>query len=185
MADVGQVLSAEEMLARAAKNVASGKTTANQSAVQKLLAQRDTPIEDTVELSGVQKLLQAREAQDAERAVPYTEQDWFLELKVNQLRAQLAIYSAVPGLDSNGAVLSGIEAEIKDIIEKQQAKLQESLSKADDAQAALEEQDRLRAAELFTPEQLLDRLNGNGQKTELSAEAKALLDKVKSVNTTA
>ena len=185
MADVGQVLSAEEMLARASKNVATKKTSANMSAVEKLLAQRDTPIEDTVDISPVQKLLQERTAREEEKAVPYTEQDWFLDLKINQLRSQLALYSTVPGLDSGGAIMAGIEAEIKELYAKQQAQIQESLDKSAEAEEKLAEQERLKALELPSAEELLARVQGTAPKQKLSDEAKALLDKVKSVNTTA
>ena len=184
VSDVGP-LSAEDMLARAAKNVATGNTSKNMSAVEKLLAQRETPIEDTVDLSPVQKLLQERESREAEKAVPYTEQDWFLKLKINQLRAQLAIYTTVPGLDPNGAVLNGIEAEIKSIIEKQQATLQESLKKSDEASAELAEKERLAALEGYSPEELLARAQGTAPETTLSKEVQALLDKIKGVDTTA
>ena len=177
VSETGQVLSAEEMLSRSAKNVASGKNSKPKSAVEKLLAQRENPLEDIVDISPVQRLLKDREAKAKEKAVPYTEQDWFLQLKMNQLRAQLATYSSVPGLDPNGAAMNSIEAEIKSIIQKQQATLQESLKKADEAKAKLDEQERLKALEGPSPEELLARLNGTAKKPEMSKAVKAMLEK--------
>ncbi len=170
------VLSPEELLARAAANVKSGKTAANASAVQKLLAQRDTPIEDTIELSPVQKILQAKEAQEAKASESYFDSDEFLQLKANQLRAQLAIYSNVPGLDPTGAVLNGIEAEIRDILEKQQAKLNETLEKSDEAQAKLAEQERLAGLAPVSAEDMLAKVQGTAEKKKISDAAQKLLD---------
>lgn len=178
VSDVGP-LTPEEMLARSAKNVSSGNTSKPKSAVEKLLAERETPLEDQVDISPVQRLLNEREAKAKEKAIPYTEQDWFLQLKINQLRAQLATYSSVPGLDPTGAAMSSIEAEIRDIISKQQATLQESLKKADEAKAKLAEQDRLKALEGPSPEELLAAVQGTAPKATISKEAQALLDKLK------
>lgn len=181
------VLSAEEMLARAAANVRSGNTTANQSAVQKLLSQRENPLpEDTVELSPVQKILQAQQA-EADSVESYFESDAFLQLKINQLRGQLALYSTLPGLDPNGGVIAGIEAEIRAIIEEQQATLQATLAEADAKQAELAEQDAARANTLPSADDLLARVRGEAPAEELSSEVQALLERAKGavVDTTA
>ncbi len=169
------VLSVEELLARSAAAVKSGKSTANLSAVGKLLAARDTPIEDTVDISPVQKILQAQEADKAAKT-NYFDSDDFLRLKISQLRSQLAIYTTVPGLDANGAIVGGIEAEIRDIIGKQQATIQESLSKADEAKATLDEQERLKALAGPTPEELLAKIQGTAAKDPISDAAQKLLD---------
>lgn len=187
VSDVGSVPSVEEMLARSAANVKSGKTTKNMSAVQKLLAENGEP-EDTVEISPVQKVLQ-KQLSDAKKVENYFDSDQFLQLKIGQLRGQLAIYSTLPGLDPSGAVIGGIEAEIKDIIGKQQAKLKASLDKSAEAEKKLKEAEAQKAldAEIPTAQALLDKINGKTTKTALSKEVQALLNKVKgsTVNTSA
>lgn len=187
MTDVAP-LTADEMLARSAAAVKSGKTSGKMSAVEKLLAENGDP-EDTVQLSPVQKILQAKEKAES-KTKNYFESDDYLRMKVGQLRAQLAVYSNLPGLDPNGAVMAGIEAEIRGIIEKQQATLAESQKTADEAKAKLEEAERLKALALPSPDDLIkraaNRLAGIEPETELSAEVKALLEKSKSnVDTTA
>ena len=172
------VLSAEEMLARAAANVRSGNTTANQSQVQRLLAQRETPIEDTVDISPVQKILQ-QQAAEAEETVSYFESDDYLQLKVQQLQGQLAIYSTLPGLDPSGSILSSIEAEIRDLIAGQQEKLNEILERGEDADAQLREQEAARAAELKSADDLLATVRGENAPDAISDEAQALLDSVR------
>ena len=174
------LLTPEEMIAKAAKAVETNTAGKNQnlSKVQQLLAGRE--FEDTVELSPVQKILQAQKA-EAESQESYFESDDFIRLKVDQLRSQLALYSTLPGLDPSGGAIAGIEAEIQSILEQQQEKLAESTSKADEAQAKLEEQRiaEAREAELFSAEELLARLNGETETEGLSDAAQALLDKVK------
>lgn len=181
-------LTAEELLARSAAAVKSGKTKGNMSAVEKLLAEHGEPV-DTVSLSPVQKILQAKQKAESDKE-NYFESDDYLRLKVSQLRAQLAVYSNLPGLDPSGAVMGGIEAEIRDIISKQQAALAESNKKAAEAEAKLKEQEAAKALALPSPDELIKRaLNGvNGVKpaTALTPEAKALLEKsAKAVDTTA
>ncbi len=184
MTDVAP-LTAEEMLARSAASVASGKTKANMSAVEKLLAENGEGITDTVNLSPVQKILQAQK-KDADKQENYFDSDDYLRLKINQLRGQLAIYSNLPGLDPNGAVMAGIEAEIKGIIEKQQATLAESNKKAAEAEAKLKEQELAKANALPTPDELLAKIQGTAKPPPLSKEVQALLDKSKKgVDTTA
>lgn len=180
-------LTAEEMLARSAAAVKSGKTTAHMSAVQKLLAENGDGEEDIVTLSPVQQILQARK-QAEESKENYFESDDYLNLKVGQLRAQLAIYTNLPGLDPNGAVLSGIEAEIKDLLSKQQEKLNESTKASQEAEDKLAEQERLKALELPSPESLLAKVRGETKKPALSDAVRALLDKAQkgaSLDTTA
>lgn len=181
------VLSVEELLARSAAAVKSGKLSKNASAVEKLLAQRDTPIEDTIDLSPVGKLLQAQK-KTAAKQENYFESDDYLRLKVSQLRQQLAIYTNLPGLDPNGAVVGGIEAEIRDLIGKQQAQLAEANKKTKEAEEKLAEQERLKALALPSPEDLLKKLRGEAEPEPLSKEVQALLDRAKkgaTVNTSA
>jgi len=186
MADVGP-LSVEDLLARSAAAVKSGKTSKNMSAVEKLLAENGEGITDTVNLSPVQKILTAQKA-DTEKKENYFESDDYMKLKVNQLRAQLAIYSNLPGLDPNGAIMGGIEAEIRDIIGKQQEKLAEANKKSAEAEAKLKEQEEAKANALPTAEELLAKVKGTAKPEPLSKEVQALLDKAKkgaSVNTSA
>lgn len=178
MSDIGP-LSAEEMLQRAAQNVASGNNSKPKSAVEKLLAEREAPLEDKVDISPVQRLLQEREARTKDKVTPYTEQDWFLRLKINQLRAQIHTYSTVPGLDPSGEIMAGIEKEVMAILKKQNDRLQESLKKGDEAKARLEEQKRLEALKGPSPADLLAKVQGKLKKPALSKEVQALLDKLK------
>lgn len=172
---VSGVLSVEDMLARSASAVASGTNTANLSAVGKLLAARENPIEDIIDLSPVQKILQAQEA-DKERVENYFDSDDFIRLKTSQLRNQLALYTSIPGLDANGAIVNGIEAEIRGILAKQQETIRESTAKAEEAKATLAENKRLEALVGPTPEELLARVQGTAPKEEISDAAQKLLD---------
>lgn len=186
MADIGP-LSPEELLARSAAAVKSGNTSKPKSAVEKLLAQRDEPLEDVADISPVAKLL-AQQEKSAKKIVNYFESDEYLRQKVSQLRGQLAIYTTLPGLDPSGAVVDGIEKEIKDLLKKQNATLQETLKKSKEAEAKLEEQKKLDALKLPSPKELLEKLQGTAKPDPLSKEVQALLDKSKkavSVNTTA
>ena len=181
MTEVGP-LSAEELLARSAAAVKSGNTTKNQSAVQKLMAQCSSPIEDNVDLSDVQKLLKQQQ-KDAKKIVNYFESDDYIRMKVSQLRGQLAIYTSMPGLDPSGAVVGGIEAEVRAILKKQQAALQESTRKATAAQEKLKENDRLKALELPSASALLAKIQGTAKPPALSKEVQALLTNAKNGTT--
>jgi hypothetical protein len=174
-ATLGSVLSVDDMLARSREAVKSGKTTANMSAVEKLLAGRDEP-EDTVDLSPVQKLL-ARQQQDQEKE-SYFESDDFYRLKVQQLQGQLALYATLPGLDPDGSNIAQIQGQIQAIIDVQQQKFAEIEAKRLEAQTAQEEKERLAALEGPSPEDLLAKLRGELPEEELSRDVKNLLRNV-------
>lgn len=152
------VLSVDDLLARSAKAAASKSGSKNQSAVQKLLAGREDP-EDTVDLSPVARLVKQSEAQRAKTSTPFTEQDWYLKAKVSQLKAQIEIYSNLPGLDPSGAIMDSLSKEVRELVAKQQAKLKKS---SDEAAAKKKQLDELNAEKdrfknLPTPDQLLKR----------------------------
>ncbi len=157
------VLSVDELLARSAAAAAS-KQKAGGSKIQQMLAGED--LTDKVELSAVAKLLSSADAQKAKQSEPYTEQDWYIKAKVGQLKAQIAIYQNLPGLDPSGAVMDALGQEVYDLVNKQQAKLKKS---TDEAAAKKAELDKVNAEKALTAsipsvQQLLDRaakrLNG-------------------------
>ena len=173
-----EIFSAEQLLARSKAAAANKGSSAGKSKIQQMLeGTEDTS--DRVDLSPVAKLLQAKQAEKAKTATPYTEQEWYTRAKVDQLRAQLAIYSSVPGLDPSGAVMSGIEAEIRSIIEGQQEKLKASTDEAAKKQAELAKLEAEKAAAPMSAEDMLKRARGESTDAPISAEVKALLDKVK------
>lgn len=187
MAD--SVLSVQDMLSRSLNNVVAGKTTANMSAVEKLLASRGTPLPtDTVQLSPVQKILQA-EDNAATKKEDYFKSDAYLKLKVNQLRQQLSIYSTLPGLDPSGSIMKSIEAEIKDLYSKQQESLKQTQEQAAAKQAELSQKQAQAQADAAVPsaDDMLAKVQGKQTTEPLSREVQALLDSVKgsTVNTTA
>jgi hypothetical protein len=173
------VLSVETMLANAkaaAQAKAQGRSTAGMSEVEKLLAKRETPIEDIVELSPVQKLLQAKEQESSQGS--YFESDDYIRLKVQQLQGQLATFATLPGLDPDGSTMASIQAEIEAIIQIQQADFAEIEAKQAEAAAEQAEKDRLAALEGLSPEDLLANLRGETPKEELSNDVKNLLRNV-------
>lgn len=184
------VLSPEELLARSAEAV-KNKVPAGGSAVQKLLAQRDTPLEDTVDLSPVARLLKAQEAaKTKQKSENYFESDGYLRAKVVQLQFQLDFYSRIGG-DLGESGVASVEAEIKGILQKQQAKLK---AKTDEAAAKQKEldaanADKNRFAGLLTPDQLLKKASGQSIGTTDKAKqaaVDALLKKAaEAVNATA
>ncbi len=185
------VLTPEQMIANAreaAEAARQNRLRPGASEVERLLAERDTPL-DTVQLSPVERILQARE-QEAQRAIDnnYFESDEYIQLKVNQLRSQLSIYSNLPGLDPTGGILDSIEAEIREILEKQAADLAESEAAAAEAEARIAEQERERANAALSPEEMLQRaadsVNGVTRPTEVTDAAQRLLDSLR-VDTTA
>lgn len=174
-------LSVEELLERS-KAAAASKTPAGGSKIQQMLAGREDG--DTVDLSPVAKLLLASKAEGAKKAVPYTEQDWYLKAKVSQLKGQIQLYSTLPGLDPGGAVMEQLTKEVNELVGKQQAKLKKSTAEAAAKQAEL---DKLEAEKENAPMSVEDmlknaqnRANGIEPSEPLSKEAQALLDKAKS-----
>jgi hypothetical protein len=186
-----QSFTAEELIERAKKAVETKQSTAGMSAVQKMLAEHgDTDESDTVQLSPVAKMLAAKNAEKTKTSTPYTEQDWYISAKVNQLRGQLALYSTLPGLDPGGNIMNGIEKEIKDILKKQQDTLAKTQADAAAKQEELAKQQAAAYQGASSDQMLANAKNAaNGVKAEapLSDAAKALLDKIKggTVNTTA
>jgi hypothetical protein len=147
-------LTVEELLARS-KAAAATKQKAGGSKIQQMLAGVE---EDTVQLSGVQKLLKAQTDKAAKTKEPYTEQDWYLKMKVSQLRMQLDFYSKLGG-DLGNSAMSSVEAEIRGLVQKQQAKLKASTDEAAAKQAELDKANAEKNlfAGLLTPDQLLGR----------------------------
>lgn len=198
---VTSILSPEQLLSRA-KAAASKVNTAGLSAVGKLLAGREDTEE--VSLSPVQKLAEARKAEAEQQKIPYTEQDWYINLKVTQLRFQLDFYSKLGGQLGQQA-MSSIEKEIKGLLQKQADKVKKTNEEADALQKQLAEQEAAAKALVPSPEEFLQRAEarargefvpefsaeGAGSDSE-NAAVQALLDKAKestargsTVNTTA
>jgi hypothetical protein len=185
-----QPLTADEMLERA-KKAAENKNTSGMSAVEKLLAGRDDDDSDKVTLSPVAKLLAAKTADAEKTSTPYTEQDWYITQKVNQLRGQLETFSTIPGLDPSGGVIDSISKEITGLLKKQQDKLKQSQEEAAAKQKELAAAQAKEYKGVSSDNMLKNAKNAaNGIKPEepISAEAQKLLDNLKkgsSVNTTA
>lgn len=147
------------------------------------------------DVSPVQRLLkQQQEAADRLKQgsdEPYTEQEWYINAKVAQLKAQIYTYSNFPGLDPSGAIMDSLTAEVNDLVGKQQAKLKKSQDEAAAKQAELDRLEEERKNAPISAEELLERakLRAEGREpaTELSDEVKKLLEKSKGalVDTTA
>lgn len=145
--------------------------------------------------SPVQRLLkQQQEAADRLKQgsdEPYTEQEWYINAKVAQLKAQIYTYSNFPGLDPSGAIMDSLTAEVNDLVGKQQAKLKKSQDEAAAKQAELDRLEEERKNAPISAEELLERakLRAEGKEpaSELSDEVKKLLEKSKGalVDTTA
>lgn len=167
------VKSVEDLLARSKKAVEEGRGP--QSAVQKLLAGREDIVESN--LSAVQKLAAQKAEEQKKLAEPYTEQDWFLNMRMNYIRGQLDFYSRLGG-DLGNSMMDSLEAEVKGILKIQQQKLKkitdEAAAKEAEAEAAKD-----RFAGLAKPEDLLkrslDTVNGVKTTTALSSAVQALL----------
>lgn len=180
MTTVDSVVSAEQMLANAAKAVASGKTTKNMSAVQKLLAGREET--DTVELSPVAKILAKQQKAAEAKAKSFEESDEFLQMKARELSRRLQMYSRIPGME---AVYAATEQEARELVSKIAERQKASADELAAKQKELEEARKKNESTLLTPEQLLARLNGEAEvNPEKQKAADALLKKLK-VDTTA
>lgn len=131
------ILSVDELLARSAAAAKSRAATGPQSAVQKLLAQRDAPTEDTVDLSPVARLVKQQAAANPKKE-PFTESEQFIRAKVQQLRFQLDFYSRLGGELGNNAINS-IEAEIRGLLKKQSDRIKASEAEAAAKQKQLDE----------------------------------------------
>jgi hypothetical protein len=167
--------------AKAAAAAAAGKKLAGLSKIQQMLVGREDS-SDTVELSPVAKALQAKQKQAAKTETPYTEQDWYIQAKVSQLRAQISIYSNLPGLDPSGAIMDALQKEVVDLAQKQQAKVAEQDKAAKEAQDKLAEQDKQKAlaAEIPDVDTLLKRANAGAKGEYVPSYASTIADKEKS-----
>lgn len=139
--------------------------------------------EDSV--SAVKRLLQPQEdaAAKAKTAEPYTEQDWYINAKVAQLKGQIYTFSNFPGLDPSGAIMDSLTQEVNELVGKQQAKLKKSQDEAAKKQAELDALEEAKKNAPLTAEQLLERAKkraaGEPIEEELSDEVKKLLEKSK------
>ena len=117
--------------------------------------------------------------------VPYTQQDWYIQAKVTQLKGQISLYSTLPGLDPGGSIMQSLTKQVNDLVNQQKAKLKA----ADDKAAAAQKQlDAANAAKDQTTSSgaLLSKVQGGGSSAPLSDAVNALLQKAQqSVNTTA
>jgi|GEM_PF-2707384 len=174
------VFSVDELLARSKKAVET-KQAAGGSKIQQMLAGRADP-QDTVQLSAVEKLTQARAKSVVKES--YFDSEQYMNQKVSQLKQQIATYSQLPGLDPSGAVMDGLTREVNEIVTKQQKKLKDSQAAAAAKQAELDKANRFK--DLKTVDQLLAGSKSGATKA-ISDGAQALLDKVRgtSVNKTA
>jgi len=199
---VDSVLSVEDLLSRSAAAVKS-RTPAGGSAVQKLLAGRDTT--EAVQLSDVQKLTKASDDAKKATSTPYTEQEWYLKAKVAQLKGQIELYSNLPGLDASGALMDQLTKEVNELVTKQQKQLKEAQKAAADKQAELDKIKNDPARFIPSADQLLQRtkdrlagkevgdFNPDAPKSGVSSDVQKLLDNAKAaakkkgstVNTTA
>jgi len=177
--EVGTVYSVEELLARS-KAAAATKSPAGGSKIQQMLAGREDS--DTVDLSPVAKLLQSK-ASDKAKETPYTEQDWYINAKVAQLKAQIYTYSNLPGLDPSGAIMDSLTKEVNDLVLGQQKKLKASQAEAAKKQAELDALEKAKADAPMSVADMLKRAknlaNGIEPSTPISKEVQALLDKSK------
>lgn len=158
MADVSGIPSVDDMLAKAKAN-AGKKNTAGMTAVQKLLAERDATESPTANMSPVQRVAYELTQSKPKAQEPYTEQEWYIKAKVNQLKAQVQIYSNLPGLDPGGSIMDGLGKEITDLVKKQQAKIKATADEAAAKQAELDKKNAEKNlfAGLPTADQMLKR----------------------------
>ena len=139
--------------------------------------------EDSV--SAVKRLLQPQEdaAAQAQTAEPYTEQDWYINAKVAQLKGQIYTFSNFPGLDPSGAIMDSLTKEVNDLVSKQQAKMKKSQDEAAKKQAELDALEEAKKNAPLTADQLLERAKkraaGEPIEEELSDAVKKLLEKSK------
>ncbi len=140
----------------------------------------------TADLSPVQKMLKLQQEEAARNKVssdPYTEQDWYVNAKVAQLKGQINLYSNLPGLDPSGAIMDGLTEEVNALVKKQQDKLKASQAEAAKKHAELDRIEEEKKNAPLSAEQLIERAKlraeGKPLSTEISKEAQALLDKTK------
>lgn len=147
-----------------------------------------TTTTSTADLSPVQKLIKQQQEEAARYKVgtddePYTEQDWYINAKVAQLKGQIYTFSNFPGLDPSGAIMDSLTKEVNDLVSKQQAKLKKSQDEAAKKQAELDALEEAKKNAPLTADQLLERAKkraaGEPIEEELSDAVKKLLEKSK------
>lgn len=185
--EVGTIASVEDMLARAKAAAATKGSTAGLSRVQQMLAGTETT--DTVELSPVAKLLQS--ASTTTKKTSYQDEDWFINAKVAQLKGDIALYSTLPGLDPNGAIMESLTQEVNALVKSQQDKLKAATAESDKKQAELDRIEKEKADAPMSADNMLKKVkniaDGVAPTVEVNATVQAMLDKVKGsvVNKTA
>ena len=171
---VDAIPSVDDMLANARANAAR-RGSAGGSAVQRLLAGREES--PTANMSAVERVFyEQQQSKPKQASEPYTEQDWFIKAKVRQLKAQIELYSTIPGLDPGGAILGALGKEVTDLVKKQQAAIKKL---TDEATAKQEELAKKKAAEFqgLSVEDMLKRTKALVEGTDLPLSA---ADKAKS-----
>ncbi len=185
------VLTADQLLSKS-RSQATGEIDPNQASADGILSPSDLlkraqdaangiidpPIKQTIS-KPASSLTQA-----PAKPVPYTDQDWYIQAKVAQLKGQIALYSTLPGLDPGGSIMDSLTKQVNDLVAKQQAKIKA----ANDAAAA--KQKELDAAnankdKTTSSNDLLAKVQGTAQPPALSDAVQALLNKAQGVNTTA
>ena len=141
------------MLANARANAAR-RGSAGGSAVQRMLAGREES--PTANMSAVERVFYEQQQSKPKQTEPYTEQDWFIKAKVSQLRAQIELFSSIPGLDPGGGMLEGLGKEVTDLVKKQQAAIKKVTDEATAKQAELDAKNK-GAYKGLTAEQMLQR----------------------------
>lgn len=147
-----------------------------------------TTTTNTADLSPVQRLVKQQQDEAARYKVgtdnePYTEQEWYVNAKVAQLKGQIYTYSNFPSLDPSGAIMDSLTQEVNALVTKQQDKLKASQAEAAKKQAELDALEEAKKNAPLTADQLIERakLRAEGKElpTEVSKEVQALLDKSK------
>ncbi len=190
--EVGSLLSVEDMLARSKAAADSKSSAAGGSKIQQMIAAMENGGQtDTVSLSPVAQLLKGETTAKSDQ-VPFTEQEWYINAKVAQLKGQIQMYSTLPGLDPSGAVMDSLTDEVNALVGSQQAKLAKSQAEAAEKQAQLDKIEKEKSDAPMTADAMLKRsqnqVNGVAETPVISKEVQALLDKLKSgsvVNKTA
>lgn len=114
---------------------------------------------------------------------PYTEQEWYINAKVAQLKGQIYTYSNFPGLDPSGAMMDALTQEVNELVGKQQAKIKKSQDEAAAKQAELDRIEEEKRNAPISVEDLLARAKmraeGKEPEAELSDAVKKLLENSK------
>ncbi len=126
---------------------------------------------------------QSQTAEATKKATPFTEQEWYINAKVAQLKGQIYTYSNFPSLDPSGAIMDSLTNEVNELVGKQQAKLRKANAEAAAKQAELDKLEEEKKNAPMTADQLIERakLRAEGKEPQeaISKEVQALLDKSK------